>query len=63
MDMNYRGGTVGGSGCAGWSVVKEGEWDNCNSIINKVYLKRDKYHMISPVIGTYNQQNKEASKI
>ena len=33
-----QGGNVGGSGCAGWSGVKGGKWDNCNSIINK-YIK------------------------
>ena len=38
------GGNVGGGGrgCAGWSGVKGGKWDNCNSIINKIYfLKRN----------------------
>ena len=25
---------------AGWSGVKGGKWDNCNSIINKYILKR-----------------------
>ena len=40
MDMNYTvGGDVGGRGWAGWSVVKGGKWDNCNSIINKYILK------------------------
>ena len=40
MDMNYRGGgNVGGRGLAGWSGVKGGKWDNCNSIINK-YIKK-----------------------
>ena len=29
-----KGGNVGGRVCAGWSGVKGGEWDNCNSIIN-----------------------------
>ena len=32
-------GNVGGRGCAGWSGVKGGgKWDNCNSIINKIYF-------------------------
>ena len=31
------GGNVGGRGWAGWSGVKGGKWDNCNSIINKIY--------------------------
>ena len=30
---------MGGRGCAGWSGVKGGKWDNCNSKINKIYLK------------------------
>ena len=41
MDMNYRGGNVGGRGWAGRSGVKGGKWDNCNSIINK-YIKKKK---------------------
>ena len=32
-------GNVGGKGCAGWRGIKGGKWDNCNSIINKIYLK------------------------
>ena len=30
---------MGGMGWAGWSGVRGGEWDNCNSIINK-YIKK-----------------------
>ena len=26
-------------GNAGWRGIKGGKWDNCNSIINKIYLK------------------------
>ena len=38
MDMNYRGGMwEGGGGQDG--VELGGEWDNCNSIINKYILK------------------------
>ena len=40
MDMNYGGGMWEGGGWAGWSGVG-GEWDNCNSIINKYILKKD----------------------
>ena len=38
MDMNYRGGMwEGGGGQDG--VELGGEWDNCNSIINKyIYI-------------------------
>ena len=40
MDMNYRGGRwEGGGGQDG--VEWGGEWDNCNSIINK-YIKKKK---------------------
>ena len=41
MDMNYRGGMWEGGGWAGWSGVRGGKWDNCNSIINK-YIKKKK---------------------
>ena len=34
-----KGGNVGGRGCVGWRGIKRGRWDNCNSIINKIYLK------------------------
>ena len=34
-------GDVGGRGCAGWSGVKGGKWNNCTSIINKIYLKKE----------------------
>ena len=37
-----EGGNVGGRGWAGWSGVRGGEWDNCNSIINKYILKKKK---------------------
>ena len=31
-------GDAGGKGCAGRRRIKAGgEWDNCNSIINKIY--------------------------
>ena len=39
--MNYRGGMWEGGGWAGWSGVKGGEWDNCNSIINKYIFKKN----------------------
>ena len=32
---------MGGRGWAGWSGVKRGKWDNCNSIINKYILKKE----------------------
>ena len=37
-----RLGNVGGWGCAGQRGIKWGKWDNCNSIINKIYLKVNK---------------------
>ena len=41
MDMNYRGGMwEGGGGQDGMELG--GEWDNCNSIINK-YIKKINY--------------------
>ena len=40
MDMNKGGGAnVGGKGCAGQRGINGGKWDNCNSLINKIYLK------------------------
>ena len=33
------GGNVGGRGWPGWSGVKGGTWDNCNSTVNK-YIKK-----------------------
>ena len=33
---------MGASGWAGWSGVKRGKWDNCNSIINKYILKKER---------------------
>ena len=33
-------GKVGGRQCAGQKGIKGVKWDNCNSIINKVYLKK-----------------------
>ena len=38
MDMNYRGGMWEGGG--GQDGVEWGEWDNCNSIINKYINKK-----------------------
>ena len=35
-------GTVGGRGCTGQRGIKGGKWDNCNSIINKIYFKKEK---------------------
>ena len=35
------GWNVGGREWAGWSGVRGGKWDNCNSIINKyIFLKK-----------------------
>ena len=31
-------GNAGGRRCPGWRGIKEGKWDNCNSIINKIYF-------------------------
>ena len=35
-------GNVGGRGDAGQRGIKGGKWDNCNSIINKIYFKKGK---------------------
>ena len=37
------GGNAGGRGDARWRGIKgRKKWDNCNSIINKIYLKKEK---------------------
>ena len=45
MTQGYelKGRNAGGRGCAGWRGIKGGggEWDNCNSIINKIYFKKN----------------------
>ena len=33
---------MGGRGCTGQRGIKGGKWDNCNSIINKIYFKKEK---------------------
>ena len=35
------GGDVGGRGCAGRRGVEGRKWDNCNSIINKIYFLKN----------------------
>ena len=42
MDMNYRGGMWEGVGGED-GVELGGKWDNCNSIINKYILKKDRW--------------------
>ena len=40
-DLNYGGGDDAGGGSARQRGIKERKkWDNCNSIINKIYLKK-----------------------
>ena len=51
-----RGWNAGGRGSAGQKGIKERkEWDNCKSIINKMYLKKSKiehkWHMILFIRG------------
>ena len=36
-----KGGNMGRRGCAGQREIKEGKWDNCNSIVNKIYFKKN----------------------
>ena len=33
-----KGGNAGWRECAGQRGIKGGKWDNCNSIINKIYF-------------------------
>ena len=52
MDMNYRSGMwEGGDGQDG--VELGGEWDNCNSIINKhIFKNNNKYKEFPCVFGS-----------
>ena len=44
-----------GGGCAGWRVLKgRKKWDNCNSIINNIYLKVKKI-----ILGLSKKSQKE----
>ena len=36
-----RGGMLVGGGCRAEWNKGEKKWDNCNSIINKIYLKKE----------------------
>ena len=47
MDMNSGGGEgrredAGGMGGARQSGINGGNWDNCNSVINKIYFLNKK---------------------
>ena len=35
---DLKAGNASGKGYAGQRGIKEGKWDNCNSIINKIYI-------------------------
>ena len=49
MTHELKGENVGGRGCAGQRGIKGVKWDNCNSIINKVYLKIRYLEIISKI--------------
>ena len=41
LGHELKEGNVGGRGCAGRRGIKGRKiWDNCNSIINKIYFKK-----------------------
>ena len=40
LGLELKGRNVGGRGCAGQRGIKGGKWDNYNSIISKIYLKK-----------------------
>ena len=46
-ELRWAGCGAGGRGSAGQRGIKEGKWDNFNSIINKIYLKRKEKVYIS----------------
>ena len=39
-------GNAGGRGCAGQRGIKGKEWDNCNSIINKIYIFKNLVYIL-----------------
>ena len=39
-EHDLKRGNVGGKRCAGWRGIKGEKWDNCNSIINKIFFKK-----------------------
>ena len=51
-----KGGNVGGRGCAGQKGVKGRKWDNCNSKINKIYLKKI-FKMAAWKLAAVNKEN------
>ena len=50
---------MGGRGCTGWSGVKGRKWDNCNSIINKIYFKK----VTGLIVLTHLKKEVEGRKI
>ena len=51
-------GNGGGRGCAGWRRIKGRKWDNCNSIINKIYFfKKHKLESLDSIDWLNNSLN------
>ena len=49
-----RGENAGGSEGAGWKGIKgRKKWDNCNGIINKIYIKIKFIHLIMDINGNF----------
>ena len=44
-ELRGAGRNAGGLGAAGRKGYKGKKWGNCNSIINKIYLKKEKIRM------------------
>ena len=52
------GGNVGGRWVVGWRGIKgRKKWDNCNSIINKIYLKNKAEVYINNIILKFCKVN------
>ena len=47
-------GNAGKMGCEGWKGIKEEKCDNCNSIINKAYLKKKKEPVVFLLSGMFH---------
>ena len=41
------GGTTGGNGDTRWRGAEGENWDNCNSIIDKIHLEREREREMS----------------
>ena len=53
---------MGGRGYAGRRGIKGGKWDNCNTIINKIYFKKSSNRNEEKNMSHMEEQNKTPEK-